>query len=171
MSILLSCLIAIASSILFFPKMNIQGLKWKFWRCVMNTWACSRKNVRTPHSFHSCPVSSPWEMLVWSMAATTTSSQLLWRGVCCSTLLLHWCWRAVGFYYPHCSTAKCVCLCEPAIRTAETTNELEVDFQFWTMAPVSNSYVTGLFSIPETPLLRVNHSALQVFEAQDFNLY
>lgn len=50
-------------------------------------------------------------------------------------------------------------------------NELEVDFQSCTMAPVSNTYVTGLFSITEIPLLRWNHSAQQVFESQDFNLY
>lgn len=50
-------------------------------------------------------------------------------------------------------------------------NELEVNFQSCTMAPVGNTDVTGLFSITGIPLLRGDCSAEQMFEGQDLNLY
>lgn len=45
-------------------------------------------------------------------------------------------------------------------------NELEVNFQSCTVGPVSDTYVTGLFSITEILLLRGDRSAEQMF-----NLY
>lgn len=50
-------------------------------------------------------------------------------------------------------------------------NELEVNFHSCTMAPVSNTCITGLFSITEIPLLRGDCSAEQMLKGQDLNLY
>jgi len=50
-------------------------------------------------------------------------------------------------------------------------NELKANFQSCTMGPMSSTYVTGLFSIIEIPLLRGDCSADQMFRGQDLSLY
>lgn len=176
MSILLSCLLLPLHLQTYFFQNEYRGVEMEISKaCYEHLRHADVKMWELLIAF-ILPCFLSWEVLVWSTAQQQPPAHPSCCGEvsaavhCCYT---EWCWMAVGFCYSHCCVAKlylCVSLALGQLKP-HVHNELEVDFWSCTMAPVSNTYVTGLFSITEIPLLRGNNSAQQVFEGQDFNLY